>query len=124
LDERRLDTFFDWINRRVREERGCTVWLIHHNRKPANEGPRKPRGLEDLYGDTFIGAHPTTVVSLWRKSKGILEVLPLKIRLAEEQDPFEIKRENHMDFSIYNTAVDKHAEEEPEEKVEDSNAFS
>jgi hypothetical protein len=124
LDERRLDTFFDWINRRVREERGCTVWLIHHNRKPANEGPRKPRGLEDLYGDTFNGAHPTTVVSLWRKSKGILEVLPLKIRLAEEQDPFEIKRENHMDFSIYNTAVDKHAEEEPEEKVEDSNAFS
>lgn len=116
LDERKLDTFFDWINKHVRNERGVTVWIVHHNRKPPNEGPRKPRGLEDLYGDTFIGAHPTTIVSLWRRSKGILEVLPLKIRLAEEADPFVIKREPYLDFSYVN-AVDKHEEEnKPSEK--------
>lgn len=100
LDERKLDLFFDWVNKFVRNLRGVTVWLIHHNRKPPNEGSRKPKGLEDLYGDTFIGAHPTTVVSLWRRSKGIIEVIPMKIRLAEEQDPFTIKREKHLAFTI------------------------
>lgn len=100
LDERKLDLFFDWINRRIRAERGTTVWLVHHNRKPPNEGPRKPRGLEDLYGDTFISAHPSTVVSLWRRGKDLLDVLPFKIRLAEETDPFTIKREKHLDFSL------------------------
>lgn len=114
LDEKRLDTFFDWVNKHVRDTRGCTVWLVHHNRKPANEGPRKPRGLEDLYGDTFIGAHPTTVVSLWRRSKSILEVIPLKIRLAAESDPFTIRREKHLNFTL-DEIVDKHADE-PEDK--------
>lgn len=100
IDEKKVDVFFDWINKYVRSDRGCTVWIIHHNRKPANEGPRKPRGLEDLYGDTFIGAHPTTVIALWRRAKGIIEVLPLKIRLAEETDPFVINRGKYLNFKV------------------------
>ncbi len=114
LDERKLDHFFDWINKYVRNDRGCTVWLIHHNRKPANEGPRKPRGLEDLYGDTFIGAHPTTIISIWRRSKGVLEVLPLKVRLAEETDPFTIRRTEHLNFEV--EKVTSRTEEELKEK--------
>lgn len=118
LDDKKMDAFFDWVNKHVRDKRGCTVWIVHHNRKPTNEGPRKPRGLEDLYGDTFIGAHPTAVVSLWRKSKGVLEVLPFKIRLAEEQDPFTIKREKYMDFSVLDrTSIH-------DEEVKDSGASS
>lgn len=100
LDERKLDQFFDWINKDIRDKRGVTVWLVHHNRKPPNEGPRKPRGLEDLYGDTFITAHPTTVISLWRRSKSVIEVIPLKIRLAEEHDPFTIKRGKNLTFTV------------------------
>jgi hypothetical protein len=100
LDEKHMDSFFNWINRFVRNERGVTVWLVHHNRKPGNEGPRKPRGLEDLYGDTFIGAHPTTIVSLWRRNKSDIEVLPFKIRLAEESDPFVIRRQPNLDFAV------------------------
>lgn len=120
LDEKRLDNFFDWLNKHVRDTRGCTVWLIHHNRKPANEGPRKPRGLEDLYGDTFIGAHPTTVVSLWRRSKSVLEVIPLKVRLAEESDPFAIRRTEHLNFTL-EEKLNKHEEEEtPKEEVKDA----
>jgi len=100
LEERKLDNFFDWVNRHIRAQRKTTVWLVHHNRKPANEGPRKPRGLEDLYGDAFIGAHPSTVVSLWKRGKNFLDVLPFKIRLAEEVDPFTIRREKHLDFKV------------------------
>jgi AAA domain len=113
LDERKLDLFFDWINRRIRSELGTSVWLVHHNRKPPNEGSRKPRGLEDLYGDTFISAHPSTVISLWRTSKTVLEVLPFKIRLAEEADSFSIKREKHLDFSL--VGKDKRDESEASE---------
>lgn len=110
LDERKLDVFFDWINKHVRNERGCSVWIIHHNRKPPNEGPRKPRGLEDLYGDTFISAHPTTIISLWKRSKTELEVIPLKVRLSEETDPFAIVRRDHLDFMV-TEKTDKHEEE-------------
>lgn len=118
LDEKKLDAFFDWVNKHVRNERGCTVWIVHHNRKPPNEGPRKPRGLEDMYGDTFIGAHPTTVISLWRRSKGVFEVLPLKIRLAEETDPFVIRRTQHLNFTV--EPKGKTDEEEPPEPETDN----
>lgn len=114
LDEKKVDIFFDWVNKYVRNDRGCTVWIIHHNRKPPNEGPRKPRGLEDLYGDTFIGAHPTTVIALWRKAKGVLEVLPLKIRLAEEADPFVIKRKKYLNFKVDLDSILPKGEEEEE----------
>lgn len=110
LDERKLDQFFDWINKDVRDKRGVTAWIVHHNRKPPNEGPRKPRGLEDLYGDTFITAHPTTVISLWKRSKSVLEVIPLKIRLAEEHDPFTIKRGKNLTFTV-DEKVDIHDED-------------
>jgi hypothetical protein len=118
LDEKKLDNFFEWLNEHVRDKRGVTVWLVHHNRKPPNEGPRKPRGLEDLYGDTFITAHPTTVISLWRRSKGIIEVIPLKVRLAEESDPFTIKREAHLSFSV-ERVISVH-DEDGEEVKDDS----
>lgn len=100
LDEKKLEKFYNWINKEVRLNRKVTVWIIHHNRKPANEGPRKPKGLEDLYGDVFIAAHPTTVISLWRTAKGHFEVIPLKIRLAEETDPFRIRRTEHLNFEV------------------------
>lgn len=116
LDEKKIDTFFDWINKYVRNDRGCTVWIIHHNRKPPNEGPRKPRGLEDLYGDTFIGAHPTTVIALWRRAKGVFEVLPLKIRLAEETDPFVINRKKYLDFKVDLKSLLPKEEEEDKKK--------
>ncbi len=121
LDEKKLDNFFEWLNEHVRDKRGVTVWLVHHNRKPPNEGPRKPRGLEDLYGDTFITAHPTTVISLWRRSKGIIEVIPLKVRLAEESDPFTIKREKHLNFSV-ERVISIH--DEDGEEVKDDSADS
>lgn len=118
LDEKKLDVFFDWLNKYVRNKRGVTVWIVHHNRKPPNEGPRKPRGLEDLYGDTFITAHPTTVVSLWRRSKSVLEVIPLKIRLAEEHDPFTIKRGKNLTFEVIEKTT-IHDEDGEEQEVQD-----
>jgi hypothetical protein len=120
LDERAMDKFFEWVNKYVRNDRGCTVWLVHHNRKPANEGPRKPRGLEDLYGDTFIGAHPTTVISLWKRNKFDIEVLPFKIRLAPEVDPFVITRAPFMDFALSDKLISDEDQKPATEGKEES----
>ena len=118
LDEKRMDLFFDWINKHVRNERGVSVWIIHHNRKPPNtEGSRKPKGLEDMYGDTFIGAHPTTAIGLWKVSKDELEIMPFKIRLAEEMDPFRIKRARYLNFTVGDTIVAE--ESKPTRKIVD-----
>jgi hypothetical protein len=101
LDERRLEKFYEWVNKTLRGDRGITVWIVHHNRKPPNDGqPRKPRGLDDLYGDTFIGAHPSAVISLWKNGRGTLEVIPLKIRLAAEVGAFYLKRAPHLNFEV------------------------
>lgn len=100
LDERHADHFYNWVNEKLRKERGITVWVIHHNRKPPNEGPRKPRGLEDLYGDQYIGAHATTVISLWTRSKNQIEVIPMKMRLSELPNNFVIARSNRLEFTV------------------------
>lgn len=117
LDEKRTDKFMDWVNKDIRNERKATMWLIHHNRKPPNEGPRKPKDLSDLYGDTFITAHPTVVISLWRKAQGVLEVIPLKVRLAAETKAFTIVRKEHLDFEIKET-LSLHEEDNEEGKGE------
>lgn len=123
LDEKRTDAFFDWVNKYLRNDRGCSVWIVHHNRKPPNEGPRKPKDLSDLYGDTFIGAHPTTVLFLWKRSKNILEVLCPKIRLAEETDPFTVKRDKYLNFTVLEkTSI--HDEEPGDEDDGDSSKDS
>ncbi len=119
LDEKKLDAFFDWINKYVREERGVTVWLVHHNRKPPNEtgASRRPKDLGDLYGDTFITAHPTAVISLYRRSKTELEVIPLKVRLAEQADAFVIARKPNLDFEIKQT-LDKNEDQDAKDADE------
>lgn len=117
LDEKKLDVFFNWINKHVREARNVTVWLIHHNRKPPNEtgASRRPKDLGDLYGDTFITAHPTAVISLYRRSKTELEVIPLKVRLAEQGDSFVLRRTPHLNFEL-KEILDKNEDQDDKDK--------
>jgi hypothetical protein len=119
LDERKLDVFFEWINKNVREERNVTVWIVHHNRKPPNEtgASRRPKDLGDLYGDTFITAHPTAVISLYRRSKNEIEVIPLKVRLAEQGDPFVLRRTEHLNFELKEIITKEAAEEEADNEA-------
>jgi replicative DNA helicase len=44
--------------------RGIEMVEIHHNRK-ANEGHRKPRELDDVYGSRLLTAGAGSVLSLW-----------------------------------------------------------
>lgn len=100
LKEGKTDDFFNWINKKVRAERKCTVWMIHHNKKQGyGEGERAP-SLEDLYGDTFITAHPSTVISLRPKGLNHVEVHPVKIRMAKKPNGFVVKRTDNQTFEV------------------------
>lgn len=99
LDEQKLDKFYNFIDREVRDKRGVTVWIIHHNRK-ADKDQGSERSLDDLFGDTFIAAHPTTVIMLTKTAiKDELRVHTVKNRLAEESDPFLVKRTKNLEFT-------------------------
>lgn len=96
--EEEIDGLFEFINTSLRMDRKATVWLIHHLRKPSNEGARKPQDISDLYGDQYIGAHATTVLALWKRGQQQLEVLNFKTRMAPETADFWINRTEHLDF--------------------------
>lgn len=111
MDEARVEAIFEWINKVLRKEHGMTVWLIHHTRKSPNQKSEKgPMTLDDVYGSMGITTHPTTVLGFQKRStKGTLKVLSLKIRSAEEKDPFLIKRAPGHKFIV---DANKVAEEE------------
>lgn len=124
LDENKLDGFFSWLGEHVIENRGCTVWMVHHNRKASAEGSKKPEHLDDVYGDMFITAYPTNVITLWKKTvtSKTMEVITLKNRLAEESESFVIERTKHRNFNVTTKAAQK--EEAEQENKEADRAFS
>lgn len=111
LKEDKMDPIFNFINKDLRSERGVTVWILHHNRKPpSGEGKaRDPKDTTDLYGDVFIGAHATTVLALTKKSPAVRAVHNLKVRLAEEGDSFRIQRGPGLNWHVM---TDQEAPEE------------
>jgi predicted ATP-dependent serine protease len=110
MRDEELDEVYEFINKDLRKDRGCTVWIIHHLRKPANEGPRKPQDISDLYGDQYIGAFATSVLGLWKRSFNQVEVMNFKTRMAPETPPFVIERAQYLDFVITdNPAPENHS---------------
>lgn len=100
MRDEELDEVYEFINKDIRKDRKCAVWIIHHLRKPGNEGPRKPQDIADLYGDQYIGANATAVLGLWKRTPRQLEVLNFKTRMAPETEPFLVMRTAHLDFQI------------------------
>lgn len=98
LDDEKVDKFFEWINKEVRAKRGCSVWLIHHNRKQGQD--KRPVTLDDVYGSVFITAHATTAIALYRHDNyNGFELIPLKIRLAETPPSFMVMRGADLTFA-------------------------
>lgn len=107
LKEERVDNFMNFVNKELRAERGCTVWIIHHNRKAGSEGRSGEQTLDDLYGDVFVSAHATTVVGLRSKSGNKIEVASLKSRLAPAFRTFKIARTDHQNFARVTGATEE-----------------
>lgn len=100
MKEEELDEVYEFINRDLRKERKCTVFVIHHIRKPSQDGPRKPQDIGDLYGDQYIGANATAVLALWKRTSRQLEMLNFKTRMAPETEGFYVMRTPTLDYEI------------------------
>lgn len=98
LKEDLIEEFIDFVDKDLRKDRGCSVWVIHHNRKPGKGEQREEQTLADLYGSTSIGASAATVVGLEGKAAGNIKVNSLKLRLAPDFEAFKIKRTQHQHF--------------------------
>lgn len=101
-DQTVLETF-DFVKRTVQNYYGAFVVWIHHNRK-AQIGNKKPNKLEDLYGSQYIGAAVTSAIGLWPSGSSI-EVNCLKMRMAEQFQPFKITRLPGLNFEVMQNRV-------------------
>lgn len=97
LEKGEIDQVFDFLNKEVRDKRGCFVWFVHHNRK-ANFNQKQPKKLEDMYGSQYIGAYASTVLGLWKINNETIEVNSLKIWLAKPFNSFTIERTPQLTF--------------------------
>ena len=101
-DEEKVKEINDYLVK-VRKKYGCFLFIIHHNRKP-QENNKKPTDLSDIYGNQYIAAEASMVAILWREKKtekrDEIEFITAKNRLAPEMDPFFIRRNNHLTFSV------------------------
>ncbi len=80
---------------KVRNKYGCAFQFVHHNRKE-NGDNKKPTSLDDIYGSVFITAEMTNAMILWHDGampKNIVDVIPVKSRLAELREPFTTVRD-------------------------------
>jgi predicted ATP-dependent serine protease len=76
----------------VRSKYSCSMLMIHHNRKKANDGQKKGVELSDVYGSTYITTDVDFVVSLKTIEGNLLQVDTLKNRLGPTFEPFNITR--------------------------------
>lgn len=94
----------DW-NDHIRQQFDCFTWFIHHHRKPSGDN-KKPNKLADVYGSHWITARATAVACLWDQTGGnILQVIPLKMRLSPDKEPFLIKRGSDLRFIKMDSAM-------------------
>jgi RecA-family ATPase len=100
LRDENIEDFLDFVDKDLRRDRDCSVWVIHHNRKPAQGEQRQEQSLADLYGSTSIGAAAATVIGLEKKASNRIQLNHLKTRMAPEFDSFFLQRNEHLHFEI------------------------
>lgn len=84
------------FNDRIRSRAHTFTWFIHHHRK-ATADNKKPNKLSDVYGNQYLYNRATSVYCLW-PGPGIIEVIPLKKRLAPVESDWQIVRTAQLNF--------------------------
>lgn len=95
-DEGTVKALMDF-NDKIRQRHNCFTWFIHHNRKAQGDN-KKPNKQSDVYGNQYLVNRATSVYCLWPAGGSNIDVLPLKKRLAQMEDPWRITRNPNLDF--------------------------
>lgn len=100
-DEQGVKNLIHYLSR-LRSKYGCSLVVVHHNRKKPNEGAKKHISeLSDVYGSTYLATDVDFVLSLQPEETGLLTVRELKNRLGKMLEPFEIVRDDKtLGFSL------------------------
>lgn len=84
------------FNDRVRIRHNVFTWYIHHHRKATSDN-KKPNKLSDVYGNQYLVNRATSVYCLW-PGPGVIEVIPLKKRLAPVEADWQVIRTSTLNF--------------------------
>ena len=72
---------------RVRFSTGCTVYVVHHARKPGTDSKQKAEGLDMIRGGTKLRDGVNTALYLSKMPSGLLKLEFVKANYASEPDP-------------------------------------
>lgn len=93
--------FTQYVRRHIQDKYKCAVMLIHHNRK--NNGIQQTPSLDDLFGNTFLGAAlDVGIVLRGHVDQNKIEVHQVKARLGPKQTAFDITRTENLSFEVNN----------------------
>jgi hypothetical protein len=96
-DETTVKKLMDF-NDKIRNRFGMFTWWIHHNRKSQADN-KKPNKMADVYGNQYLVNRATSVYCLWPNTRGVIEVIPLKKRLAEIESSWKVQRLSDLTFT-------------------------
>lgn len=122
-DELAVKSLFHYLSG-VRAKYKCSMLIIHHNRKRANDAQKKGGvELSDVYGSTYITTDVDFVLSLRMDSPSILSVDMLKNRLGKTMDTFEMVRDDKLYFSVDLADIYKFLESDDEDSERNINSI-
>lgn len=98
-DNKVIRRLTQYLSRSVQSKHNCAVLLIHHNRK--SSGIIQQPSLDDLFGNTFLGAAlDASLILRGHPDKSLIEVHPVKTRLGKLHDQFDVRRSDNLTFEV------------------------
>ena len=75
---------------------GCSILLVHHNRKRPNDANKHVVSQSDVFGSVFIAAEVDMILNLDKKEKGTVDVRLLKNRYGPDDTHFVASRDEYL----------------------------
>lgn len=105
-DELAAKALIEYLKREVRDKYGTALYMVHHNRKKSAEASKHAGELSEMYGSQFIAAELDMVANVRRLGEThVLSIDCWKNRLARMWEPFDVQRNDNLQFDLYTGGV-------------------
>lgn len=88
---------------RVRNKYSLAWWSIHHMRKAQDRAITQ----DDVYGNQYLLNRSTSTYALLRGKNGLIKVRNFKMRMAQQEQDYFIKRVDHLNFAQITEGIDE-----------------
>lgn len=93
-----VNKIYSYLRGTVKNKYNCFNWMVHFPRKN-QVGNRKPKSLDDLYGNRYIGGNIDLGLCAWPVGDSI-ELSFIKKRLGKKEYPKMIQRTDNLNFIL------------------------